>query len=99
MLSDHFTSTVTISRKVVTGNKTTFAEVGDISCHIQPISPSYQNGQWGRLQKEYRLFSDSEVQIGDKLEASDGVKYEVFGAVSHRFRTGQRHYEAMLRGV
>ena len=99
MLSDHFTTTVTISRKVVTGNKTTFAAVGDISCHIQPLAPTYQNGQWGRLQKEYRLFSDGELRIGDKLLASDGAKYEVFGVVAHRFRIGARHYEAMLRGV
>lgn len=99
MLEDHFTTSVTISRKVVTGNKTTFSSVGSIVCHIQSLTPTFQNGEWNRLQKEYRLFSNGEVKIGDKLEDGDGVKYEVFGVVSHGFRTGKRHYEALLRGV
>jgi hypothetical protein len=99
MLSDHYTSTVTISRKTVTGNKTTFAEAGSIACHIQPLSPTYQNGEWGRLQKEYRMFSDGEVRIGDKLVDNAGLHYEVFGVVAHKFRIGSRHYEANLRGI
>lgn len=99
MLSDHYKDVVTISRKVVTGNKTTFAEVGDIACHIQPMSPTYSNGQWGRIQKEYLMFSNSEVLIGDKLEDSSGAKYEVFGAVKHRFRIGTRHYQSYIKGV
>jgi hypothetical protein len=100
MLDNHFTSTVTISRKVVTGNKTTFSALPDqISCHIQPLSPVYQNGEWGRLHKEYRMFSTEEVRIGDKLVDQDGTAYEVFGVVSYRFRIGRRHYEANLRGI
>ena len=99
MLDDHYTSTVTISRKVVTGNKTTFASVGSISCHIQPMSPVYQNGQWGRLQKEYLMFSFGEVKIGDKLVDNSGNNYEVFGVVALNFRIGQRHYQAHLRGI
>lgn len=99
MLDDHFTSTATISRKVVTGNKTTYALFGNISCHIQPLAPVYSNGQWGRLQKEYLLMSNSEVKIGDKLVDNNGNAYEVFGVVSLNFRIGQRHYEANLRGV
>jgi hypothetical protein len=99
MLQDHYTTTMTISRPTVTGNKTTFAAVGDILCHIQPLSPTYQNGQWGRLQKEYRLFTDSEVLIGDKLTDSASKKYEVFGVEHFDFRIGRRHYEALVRGV
>lgn len=99
MLENHFTKTVAISRKVVTGNKTTFAEVGSILCHIQPMSPTYQNGQWGRLQKENLMFSKDEVRIGDKLTATDGSKYEVFGVTKQDFRTGFRHYQAVIRGA
>ncbi len=99
MLVDHYTSSVAISRKVVTGNKTTFTVVGTIACHIQPMSPVFTNGQWGRLQKEYLMFSNEEVRIGDKLVDNTGKAYEVFGATVHNFRVGQRHYESQLRGV
>lgn len=100
MLEDYFTKRITISRKTVTGNKTAFSTVStDIAAHIQPMSPTYANGQWGRLQKEYRLLSNTEVKIGDKIEDEAGEKYEVFGVVGHSFRIGRRHYEALLRGV
>lgn len=99
MLEDYFTTSLTISRKVVTGNKTTFSVAGSVLCHIQPLSPSYQNGQWGRLQKEYLMFSVDEVRIGDKLADSSGNKYEVFALTDQKFRIGHRHYEAHLRGL
>lgn len=99
MLQDHYTSNFTLSRSTVTGNKTTFEEVATITGHLQPMSPTYQNGQWGRLQKEYRLFTNSEVRIGDRLEDSLEAKFEIFGAVQHSFRTGARHYEALVRGI
>ncbi len=100
MLADHFRNRVTISRRVITGKKTTFEAVAtNIPCHIQPMSPTYQNGQWGRLQKEYRLFTETPLEIGDKLEDESLNKYEVFGLQSFNFRTGQRHYEALIRGV
>lgn len=99
MLEDHFTKNVTISRKVVTGNKTTFSVVSTIACHIQPMSPVYQNGQWGRIQKEHLMFSKGEVRIGDKLVDGDGNNYEVFGVTEQNFRIGFRHYQANLRRV
>lgn len=99
MLESHYTSTLTLSRKSVAGNKTTFAQIGNIQGHLQPLSPTYQNGQWGRLQKEYRLFTNAEVRIGDKLEDGDGAKYDIAGVVHYSFRTGSRHYEAIVRGV
>lgn len=100
MLQDHYTNRITISRMVVTGNKKAPAVVvSNVPCHIQPMSPTYQNNQWGRLQKEYRLFCDSELLIGDKLEDNTGEKYEVFGVQAFDFRIGQRHYEALIRGV
>lgn len=99
MLEDYFTNTATISRKVVTGNKTTFSVVGSIPCRIQPLSPVYQNGEWGRLAKEYLMFSTGEVRIGDKIVDEGGKTYEVFGSVKHSFRVGFRHYQANLRGI
>ena len=100
MLDDHYTNRIDIKRPTMTGNKKTFAQVvADVPCHIQPLSPTYQNGQWGRIQKEYRIFCGTQLLIGDKVVDQDGNNYEVFGAVSHDFRIGQRHYEALLRGV
>jgi hypothetical protein len=99
MLEDHFTKTVTISRKVITGNKTTFSNVGSIPCHIQPLSPTYQNGEWGRLGNDFLMFSTGQVLIGDKLADETGKKYEVFGVTSQDFRIGQRHYQAHIRGI
>lgn len=100
MLEDHYTKRVTISRMVVTGNKKApEVVVSDVPCHIQPMSAAYQNGQWGRLGKEYRLFTGTEVLIGDKLEDNDGNTYDVFGVQAFDFRIGQRHYEALIRGV
>lgn len=98
MLADHLRDTVTISRSTVTGNKTTYAEVGDISAHIQPIDDSFSTGQMGRSQKAYRLFSTSEVRIGDRLEDQNDAKYECTGVKHHTFRA-KSHYEATLRGV
>lgn len=99
MLEDNFTKSLTISRKVVTGNKTTFSVAGSIMAHVQPLAPTYQNGQWGRLQKEYLMFSLGQVFIGDKLEDAEGAKYEVFGVTEQNFRIGFRHYQANIRGI
>lgn len=99
MLTDHYTIIFTVSRKTVSGNKTTFSNVGTINGHIQPLSPTFQGGQWGRLGKEYRIFTDSEVLIGDKLTDGDSKKYEVFGAEHFDFRIGARHYEVLVRGI
>lgn len=100
MLADHYTKRITISRMVVTGNKKAPEVVStNIPCHIQPLSPTYQNNQWGRMGKEYRLFTQAEVLIGDKLEDNTGEKYEVFGVQSFDFRIGQRHYQALIRGL
>lgn len=99
MLNDHFRDTVTISRSVVAGNKTTYATVGEaFSCHIQPMDGSYTSGSMGRDQKAYKLFSTTEVRIGDRLLDQNGATYEAYGVMYHRFR-GKKHYEAMLRGI
>ncbi|MBA4306994.1 MAG: hypothetical protein C0429_09695 [Sphingopyxis sp.] len=98
MLADHLRHTVTISRSTVTGNKTTYAVAGEILAHIQPIDDSFTTGQMGRSSKAYRLFSTSEVRIGDRLEDQDGEKYECTGVKHHTFRA-KSHYEATLRGV
>lgn len=95
----HFTSTITIKRKTTTGNKTTFAEFSTgVPCHIQPVTATYENGQWGRLSKEYLLFSQTEILVGDKLTDQDGRDYEVFGSQKLTFR-GRTHYECQLRGA
>lgn len=99
MLTDHFRDTVTLSRSVVTGNKTTYATVGDpFACHIQPMDDSYSTSSMGRTQKAFKMFSTTEVRIGDRLIDQNGAKYEAYGAVYHRFR-GKKHYEAQLRSV
>lgn len=99
MISDYFKTTMTVSRGVVTGNKTTFAVVATVQCHIQPVAPTFQNGQWGRTQKEYRMYSLDEMRIGDKLTDQNGDKYEVFGAMKHNFRIGFRHYQYLIKGL
>jgi len=98
-MQHHFTNTVAISRAVVTGNKTTFAEISTgVPCHIQPLTGQLANGQWGRLQKEYLCFCETELRIGDKLVDNAGKEYEVFGLQELTWR-GRTHYEAQLRGV
>ena len=77
---DHLlTSTATISRSVVTGNKTTYAEATTIACHIQPLSYGFGIGQMGRDGKDYRMFSTSEVKIGDRIVDENDKAYEVTG--------------------
>lgn len=99
MLTDHFKDRVTVSRGTVTGNKTAYATVGsEFSAHIQPISDSYGQADAGRTGKSFRMFSTTEVRIGDRIIDQTGKKYECFGAVKHHFR-GKSHYELSLRGV
>ena len=97
-MQKHFTDTAAVSRSVVTGNKTDYEEVGSFACHIQPINDSYGQGQMGRDGKDFRMFSTDEVRIGDRIVDQNGAKYEVKGALQHKFRA-RRHYEATLRGV
>lgn len=100
MLASHFTDTVTISRRAVAGYKTTFTEVGTLRCHIQPVGGGQlQAGIAERLAQGFNMFSASPVQVGDKLEDQNGVKYEVVSTISYNFRIGPRHHEAILRGV
>lgn len=98
MLASYFKDTATVSRSTVTGNKTTYAEVGSYSCHIQPITDNYANGQMGRDGKDFRMFSTSSVLIGDRIVDQNAKKYEVTGASLYKFR-GRQHYQATLRGV
>lgn len=97
-METHFTSTVTISRPVVTGNKTTYEEVGSIPCHIQPVTDAYAQGQMGRDSKDLLMFSASEVRIGDRIVDQDDKKYEAYGVKHHQFR-GRSHYETALRAT
>lgn len=99
MLADHCKDTLTISRKVVTGNKTTYAQVATgIAAHIQPLTDTFATAEMGRGIKAYRLFSPSEIRIGDRLVDQNAAAYEVAGVKRHKFR-GKQHYEATLRGV
>ena len=96
---DHLlTSTATISRSTVTGNKTTYAEAVTIACHIQPLSTGYGIGQMGRDGKDYRLFCIAEVRIGDRIVDQDGQAYEVTGAQKLQYRA-RTHYQADLRST
>lgn len=94
----NFKDTATISRSVVTGNKTAYEEVGSIACHIQPVSDSYAQGAMGRDAKDYRMFSTGEVRIGDRIVDQNDKVYEVYGAKQHSWR-GRQHYEASLRAT
>lgn len=99
MLTDHFRDTVTLSRSVVTGKKTTYSQVGTaFACHIQPMDDTYSTTSMGRSQKAFKMFSTTDVRIGDRLVDQNTIKYEVYGVMFHRFR-GKRHYEAQLRGI
>ena len=93
-----FRDTATISRSVVTGNKTSYVEATSIPCHIQPVSDSYAQGAMGRDSKDFRMFSTGEVRIGDRIVDQNGTKYEVYGTKFHQFRSRQ-HYEASLRAA
>lgn len=94
---DHLlTSTATISRSTVTGNKTTYAEVGSIACQIQPLAYGFSAGQMGRDGKDYRMFSTSEVKIGDRITDENDKAYEVTGVQKLQFRN-RTHYQSDLR--
>lgn len=98
-MEKHFTSTVSIARSTVTGNKTTYATVATgVACHIQPATGELALGEMGRRGKSYLLFSRTEVRVGDRLTDNAGKEYEVVAAQALRFR-GQAHYEADLRAV
>lgn len=98
MIGTYFTKTVTLSRSTVSANKTTYQNVGTITCHIQPMSDKYQHGSMGRDSKDFMLFSTQEVRIGDRIVEQSGRTYEVYGAKQHEFR-GRSHYECTLRSV
>lgn len=93
-----FTDTVTISREVVTGNKTTYAEATSIPCHIQPLSDSYIQGTMGRDGKDFRMYSTTEVFIGDRLVDQNSKEFEITGVATLAFRA-RKHYQSTLRGV
>jgi len=96
---DHLlTSTATLSRSLVTGNKTTYNVASTIACHIQPLSTGYGIGQMGRDGKEYRLYSAAEVKIGDRIVDENSQTYEVTGAQFLKFR-GRSHYQVDLRST
>lgn len=98
MIADYFRESVTISRSTVTGNKTTYAVGATIAAHIQPMTDAFAPAPMGRTAKTFRMFSQAEVLIGDRLVDQDGNKYEVYGAEKHKFR-GKQHYQSSLRGV
>jgi len=97
-MQHNFRDTATISRSVVTGNKTAYEEVETIPCHIQPVSDKYAQGQMGRDAKDFRMFSTGEVRIGDRIVDQNAKPYEVYGAKQHIWRRS-KHYEASLRGL
>lgn len=99
MLTDHFTSTVQISRGTTTDRKKTFGVVATIQCHIQPVQDTLQEGNMNRTFHDFLMFSLAEVKIGDKLEDQAGKKYEVIGVAPMAFRGRFRHYESTLKSV
>lgn len=95
----HFRNSVHIYRTEKDGYKSINALVTTIPCHIQPMTDRYAIGEMGRDGKDFKLFSTSEVRVGDRLEdVASGAKYDVTAANDHTFR-GKTHYEAVLRGV
>lgn len=97
-MQHNFRDTITISRAVVAGNKTTYSSVGSIACHIQPVSDAYAQGAMGRDAKDFRLFSTGEVRIGDRIVDQSSKKYEIYGVKLHTWR-GRSHYEASMRAT
>lgn len=96
MLQDHYTTAFEIERKVVNGRKTTFTSVGtNFKGHIQPARFDYQLQNAGAYDKNYVLFTDVNVLIGDTLTIGD-TKYTVHGVEKHDFRIGGRHIEAFI---
>jgi len=98
-MEKHFTSTVSIARSSVAGNKTTYATVATgVACHIQPLSGELAIAEMGRYAKTHLMFSKTEVKVGDRLTDASGKEYEVVSSEGHSFR-GRSHYEANLRAV
>lgn len=95
----NYKHTVSIARKTTTGNKRAFAIVSTgVPCHIQPQTGVFENGQWGRVDKSFLLFSRTAILVGDKLTDQDAKEYEVVGSQELTFG-GRTHYECQLRGV
>ena len=97
-MEQHFTDTATQSRSTTSGYKTTYAEVATFPCHIQPMSEEYTQGQMGRDQVDFRMFSTAEVRIGDRITDQNDKKYEVYAAARYSFRSKQ-HYQSKMRAV
>ena len=99
MLVDHYRNTVSVSRKTVTGRQTTFEEVDTgVTCHIQPTEGITAPGEAGRGDRTFLVFTQYELQNGDRLTDESLVEYEVYGVMRETFR-GKSHTEAFLRAV
>ncbi|MEJ6011437.1 hypothetical protein [Novosphingobium aquae] len=83
----------------MTGNKTTYTQVGDaFAAHIQPLGDKYGQADMGRTGKTFRMFTLTEVRIGDRITDQTTTKYECYGLAKQKFR-GKTHYEALLRSA
>lgn len=99
MLFNHFTDTVTIKRKSLTGRKTTFSNFAiNVPCLIQRLSGEQLKGDRGKYNSDYHIFIENEVKIGDKLVDQNNKEYDVVGVTSVRF-AGFIHYEADLLSI
>lgn len=95
MLSNHYTSAITIKRETVTGRIKTFAVVGTSRGHIQPATSEYQLKQAGQYHQNFVMFTDYGVEIGD-IVVVGADEYKVHGLQAHNFRTGTRHREVHM---
>lgn len=96
MLQNHYNVTFDVKRKLVQGRKTIYAVAGsNLRGHKQPARAEYQLKSAGQYDKNYVLFCDFNVLIGDQI-VIDRVTYVVHGVEHHDFRRGRRHTEVFM---
>lgn len=95
MLTDHYTSAITIKRETLAGRIKTFAVLATSRGHIQPATSEYQLKQAGQYHQNFVMFTDYAVQIGDIIVVG-ADEYKVHGLQQHNFRIGARHKEVHM---
>lgn len=96
-ISSFYTKTFSLYRQSYTGNKSAYALVGTILCHLQQISPDEQAQLGLNYTTPYRLWCapSTDIQIGDEL--SDGTDlFTVKGVQNNSFVGDNQHIEALL---
>jgi len=76
-IRERYSTTVTVSRLVTTGNKQSFSTVATIKAHKQPLNAEYKELFEGDWTKSYMLYTDVDenIKMGDKLTIESETYY------------------------